>query len=88
VQFNKRDMPDVKSLTEIKEQWGDTPTFPAVANRGEGVLETFHELMRVLYRGLEERHDFSAKFAVSEEDFLKGVMKNFRPLSHGQPPGK
>ena len=44
--------------------------------------------MRVLYRGLEERHDFSAKFAVSEEDFLKGVMKNFRPLRHGQPPGK
>jgi len=77
VQFNKRDMPDVKALSEIKEQWGDTPTFPAVATRGEGILETFRELMRVLYRGLEDRHDFSAKFAVSEEDFLKGVMKNF-----------
>ena len=77
VQFNKRDMSDIKSLSEIKEQWGDTPTFPAVAVRGEGILETFRELMRVLYRGLEVRHDFSAKFAVSEEDFLKGVMKNF-----------
>jgi len=79
VQFNKRDMPDVKELSEIKEQWVDTPTFPAVATRGEGSLETFHELMRELYRGLEARHDFSAKFAVSEEDFLKGVMKNFIP---------
>jgi len=78
VQFNKRDMPDVKSLSDIKAQWGDTPTFPAVATRGEGILETFRELMRVLYRGLEERHDFSRKFALSEEDFLKGVMKNFR----------
>ncbi|MEZ7979126.1 MAG: gliding motility protein [Myxococcota bacterium] len=78
VQFNKRDMPDVKDLAEIKKQWGDTPTFPAVAIRGEGVLETFRELMRVLYRGLEDRHDFSRKFSLSEEEFLKGVMKNFR----------
>ena len=78
VQFNKRDMPDVKPLCQIKEQWGDTPTFPAVATRGEGILETFRELMRVLYRGLEARHDFSSKFALSEDEFLKGVMKNFR----------
>ena len=78
VQFNKRDMPDVKPLEEIKDQWGNTPTFPAVATRGEGILETFRELMRVLYRGLEEKHDFSRKFGLSEEDFLKGVMKNFR----------
>ena len=77
VQFNKRDMPDVKAHSEIKEQWGKTPTFPAVATRGEGILETFRELMRVLYRGLEDRHDFSAKFSLSEEDFLKGVMRNF-----------
>ena len=78
VQFNKRDMPDVKPLSQIKEQWGDTPTFPAVATRGEGILETFRELMRVLYRGLEARHDFSSKFALSEDEFLKGVLKNFR----------
>ncbi len=77
VQFNKRDMSDVKPLSEITEQWGDTPTFPAVAMRGEGVLETFHALMRVLFRSLEARHDFSTKFSLSEEDFLKGVMKNF-----------
>ena len=63
---------------KIKQQWGDTPTFPAIATRGEGVLETFRELMRQLYRGLEDRHDFSAKFSLSEDEFLKGVMKNFR----------
>jgi len=77
VQFNKRDCDDVKPLAEIKEQWGSTPTFPAVAMRGEGVLETFRELMRVLYRSLNEKHDFSQKFGVSEDDFLKGVMSNF-----------
>ena len=80
VQFNKRDLPDVKSLADIKNSWGDIPTFPAVALKGEGVIETFRELMRVLYRSLDEKHDFSSKFGVSEEDFLKGVLKSFGPV--------
>ena len=49
------------------------PTFPAVATKGEGVLETFRELLRLTYRGLDARHDFAQKFGVTEEDFLKGV---------------
>ena len=36
VQFNKRDLPDVKPLQEIRKSWGDIPTHPAVAMRGEG----------------------------------------------------
>ncbi|HXK21688.1 MAG TPA: hypothetical protein VMS55_03320 [Myxococcota bacterium] len=77
VQFNKRDLPDVKPLQEIKDAWGDLSTFPAVAIRGEGVRETFRELMRQLYRSMDARHGFGSKFGVSEEDFLKGVFKNF-----------
>ncbi|MCZ6464229.1 MAG: gliding motility protein [Proteobacteria bacterium] len=79
VQFNKRDLPDIKSLGDIKKAWGHIPTHPAVAVRGEGVLETFRELMSVLYRNLDERHQFATKFGVTEEDFLKGIFKNFRP---------
>ena len=52
VQFNKRDLPDVKPLQEIRDTWKDIPTFPAVAVKGEGILETFRELMREL----EETH--------------------------------
>ena len=78
VQFNKRDLPDVKPLKEIKEAWGEVPTFPAVAIRGEGVVETFRELLRLLYRSIDEKHQFSTKFGVSEDDFLKGVFSNFR----------
>jgi mutual gliding-motility protein MglA len=77
VQFNKRDVPDVKPLQEIKDAWGDVLTFPAVAIRGEGVRETFRELLRQLYRSMDQRHSFGEKFGVSEEDFLKGVFKNF-----------
>ncbi|MBW2274884.1 MAG: gliding motility protein [Deltaproteobacteria bacterium] len=77
VQFNKRDMPDVKPLQDIRNAWKGIPTFPAVAMRGEGVLETYRELMSVLYRSLDDKHAFATKFGLSEEDFLKGVMKNF-----------
>ncbi|MBW2241637.1 MAG: hypothetical protein JRH01_06585 [Deltaproteobacteria bacterium] len=76
VQFNKRDLPDVKPLEEVRAAWGDIPTFPAVAMRGEGVIETFRELLRKVYRFLDARHDFHEKFGVSEDDFLKGVLKN------------
>jgi len=76
VQFNKRDQPDIKPLDEIRSTWGDIPTFPSVATRGEGVLETFRELLRLTYRQLDAKHDFAEKFSVSEEDFLKGVLQN------------
>ena len=76
VQFNKRDLPDVKPLDEIRASWGDIATFPAVATAGEGVVETFRELLRQVYRVLDERHHFHEKFSVSEDDFLKGVLKN------------
>ena len=81
VQFNKRDLPDLKALQEIKNAWGDIPTFPAVAVRGEGVLETFRELMRLLFRSIDEKYQFAVKFGVAEEDFLKGVLANFGPAA-------
>ena len=77
VQFNKRDLEDVKPLQDIKDAWGDIPTHAAVATRGEGVIETFRELLRGLYRNLEERHRFGEKFGLSEQDFLKGILSNF-----------
>ena len=78
VQFNKRDLSDVKPLSDIKSAWGDVPTFPAVATKGEGVIETFRELLRLAYRQLDARHDFAQKFGMSEEDFLKGVLAHFK----------
>jgi len=84
VQFNKRDLPEVKALQEIREAWKGIPVFPAIATKGEGVIETYRELMRVLYRSLDEKHDFSTKFGLAEEDFLKGLLRNFaKPASSG-----
>lgn len=79
VQFNKRDLEDVKSLEEIREAWKETgvPTVPAVAVKGEGVLETFQVLMERLYRSLDERHDFGRKFGLSADAFIAAVMEHF-----------
>jgi hypothetical protein len=76
-QFNKRDLEDVKPLEDIREQWNDIPAFPAVAMRGEGVLETFQALMKLLYRFIDRKHDFAEKFGVSEEVFLAGILNAF-----------
>jgi hypothetical protein len=76
-QFNKRDLEDVKPLEEIKEQWQEVPAFPAVAMRGEGVIETFQALMKLLYRAIDDKHGFADKFGVAEEAFLAGILNAF-----------
>ncbi len=78
VQFNKRDLPDIKSLEDVREAWKGTgiPTVPAVALRGEGVIETFEALLEQLYRSLDERHDFARKFGISLDDFMQGVIRD------------
>jgi signal recognition particle receptor subunit beta len=76
IQFNKRDLPDIKPMSEIREAWSGTgiPTVPAVALKGEGVVETFQALLERLYQSIDRRHDFSSKFGVRQEDFLDGVF--------------
>lgn len=78
VQFNKRDLENIKPLAEIRKAWEGTgiPTVPAVSIRGEGVIETFAALLEALYRNLDERHSFSKKFGISLTAFLDGILKD------------
>ncbi|TDI97350.1 MAG: gliding motility protein [Deltaproteobacteria bacterium] len=80
IQFNKRDLPDIKPLAEVREAWKGTgiPTVPAAALQGEGVLETFEALLRQLYQQLDRRLSFGSKFGLTEEDFLEGLMVHFQ----------
>ena len=48
-----------------------------MASTGQGVLETFRALLSGTYRSLDEKHQLEAKFGVSEDDFLKGVLQHF-----------
>jgi signal recognition particle receptor subunit beta len=80
VQFNKRDLEDIKPLEEVRKAWEGTgiPTIPAAAAKGEGVIETLEALLVRLFRHLDQRHSFGQKFAVTEAQFLEGVMRHFQ----------
>lgn len=85
IQFNKRDLPDVRSDEEIRAlaAKGRELVFPAVAIRGEGVVETLHGTLERLYRHLEAEHEFSRKLGVQEREFLSGILKAVRSPNAG-----
>lgn len=78
VQFNKRDLDEIKTLEEITKSWSETkiPIFPAVAINGEGVVETFEALIRSMFHSLDAKHDFQRKFKVTEQQFLENIFKS------------
>jgi hypothetical protein len=57
-QYNKRDLPDVLAMEALDRGLNTrrVPVFSAVATRGEGVLETFGEIVRVTMEDLAARH--------------------------------
>ncbi len=75
IQFNKRDMPDVRSEDELDRLAlrGREPVFKAVAVRGSGVVETFLGLLDLTWMHLENEHQLNAKFGVEPERFLSDV---------------
>lgn len=76
VQFNKRDLPEIVGENEINERWGKTewPLFFSTALSGEGVKETFEQLLRQVYRDMERRFELSSGHGVEEDTFVSSVM--------------
>jgi mutual gliding-motility protein MglA len=58
LQYNKRDLPDVLELEALDHALNARRlnVFPAVATRGEGVLETFAAIVRVTLEDLSRRY--------------------------------
>ncbi len=58
VQYNKRDLPDVMEIEALERGLNARrcPHFSAVATRGEGVLETFAEIVRLTLEDLSRHH--------------------------------
>ncbi len=81
IQFNKRDLPNVRTDAELDElrQKSKEPVFPAIAIRGEGVLETLFALLRLTFRNLTTQYDFEGKFGLSEQEFLRAIFKRVAP---------
>jgi hypothetical protein len=58
LQYNKRDLPELLDFDTLDRGLNPrrVPTFPAVAMRGEGVLETFSEIIRLTLTDLSRRY--------------------------------
>ncbi len=72
IQLNKRDLPDARGDDELGDLRAviQPPVVPAVAIRGEGVVETLHALLQLCYRSLDRAPRPRAKWRISEREFL------------------
>lgn len=92
IQKNKLDLPDQRDddFADLR-QVVDPPVVPAVAIRGEGVLETLHLLLLLTYRSLDQRLGLESKWRIGEQEFLSLVfahvdMRGVRPPAPGGAP--
>lgn len=76
IQFNKLDLPDTLTPAEIEAyaKQGREPVFTAVALKGQGVAETLHGCLALLWRWLEEQHAFSKMLGVTRDEFLRQIF--------------
>lgn len=75
VQFNKRDMPNILTEEEIRERWSKAPwplTF-ASALTGEGVKDTFAQLLEQVYPALERNFSLSGEHGMDQRAFVAAV---------------
>jgi GTPase SAR1 family protein len=72
IQFNKRDMANVRGDAEIEAlaKQGREPVFKASAVKGEGVLESFFGLLSLTWSKLDAEHQLAKKLGLDGEKFL------------------
>jgi signal recognition particle receptor subunit beta len=77
IQFNKRDLRDIRSEEEIAKlaAQGREPVYLAVAMRGQGVVESFIGLLHLTWSALDAEHDLARKFGFDSEEFMNGIAQ-------------
>jgi len=75
IQFNKRDLPDVRTDAELVAlaRRGKEPVFPAIATTGKGVAETFLGLLQLTYSVLDTQHKLKDKLGLSASALVAHV---------------
>ena len=89
VQFNKRDLPNIQTVEEIKERWDQSP-WPVLfssALAGNGVESTFHELLKRVYASVDETYMLHGKHGLDENLFVTGVLGDQSRLVAGNGEG-
>jgi mutual gliding-motility protein MglA len=76
IQLNKRDLPDSRGEEDLEDlrRVIQPPIVPAVAIRGDGVVETLHAVLQRCYRSLDRTFGLEAKWQVPEKEFLGQIF--------------
>ena len=79
IQYNKRDLPNIRSEEEIKRMasMGKEPTFLATATHGSGVMETFIGLVGATWEHLEREHGLKDRFGLDHVGVMEDLAKRF-----------
>ncbi|MDD2366054.1 MAG: GTPase domain-containing protein [Desulfuromonadaceae bacterium] len=77
IQFNKRDLPDVISETEVRNTWGKTGLHLVMASalKGSGIVETYSSIVAMVFDSLDARLGLNERFGVERADFLNSITK-------------
>jgi mutual gliding-motility protein MglA len=77
IQFNKRDLPKVRTDDELKRiaARGREALFPASAVNGKGVCETFLGLASSTWESLEKKIGLGSKHGLPKEELLTSLSK-------------
>jgi signal recognition particle receptor subunit beta len=72
IQFNKRDLPDIRSEAELTElaARGEEPVYLAIATQGPGVVETLIGLLHLTWQTLDRTHQLAQKLSIDGEVLL------------------
>ncbi len=78
IQMNKQDLPDARREDELGDlmQVISPPVVPAIATRGDGVLETLHTLLQLTYRNLDRLVALERKWHIGEREFLGSIFSH------------
>jgi signal recognition particle receptor subunit beta len=83
IQYNKRDLPNIRSEEEIARMasMGRERTYLATATHGTGVMESFMGLIEAAWENLEQQHSLAQRFGLNPEVVLIGLRDRFsKPL--------
>jgi signal recognition particle receptor subunit beta len=78
IQMNKRDLEDARGEGELGDlrRLIQPPVVPAVAIRGEGVVETLYSVLQLCFRSIDRTFGLEAKWHVSEREFLARIFSH------------
>jgi signal recognition particle receptor subunit beta len=78
IQMNKRDLEDARGDDEVGDlrRVIQPPVVPAVAIRGEGVVETLYAVLQLCYRSLDRSFGLDAKWHIPEKEFLGKIFSH------------